>query len=455
MVGALSAVDPDAGDSVTFTLLDNDGGLFAVSGGNLVVGADLAGVTAATQNVTVRATDAGGLTFDKVFALSVTGIPGNTFAGDSGDNTLNGTLGNDRFQGFAGNDTINGDLGFDRAIYTDATAGIAFNLASGTVTGAGVGTDTLTGIEGIIGTNFADTYDAAGYSPAAPAHRAHGSVVDEFEGMGGDDTVTELINAQGAALTRVSYLDATAGVTVNLTTRVADGDASVGHDTFTNTISNVLGSNFADTLTGSNNPGGTVEVFEGRGGDDIINGGGSFDRSDYINDLTETTGITVNLAAGTVTGSSVAGNDTLRSIEAVRGTAFADHYDAAGSAAPAPTPARSGPSTSSPAAAATTPSSATAQRACPTTTPPPASPSTSRSERPTATPPADTTRSPASTPSRPPCSTTRCSETPTTTPSPGLPATTISTAVAASTPPPTGISTSSRQASPSTWRPAR
>jgi VCBS repeat-containing protein len=329
VIGALSGVDPDAGDTATFTLLDNDGGLFAVSGGNLVVAGSLTGVTAATQNVTVRDTDAGGLTFDKVLALTVTGIPGNTFAGDSGDNVLNGTPGNDRFQGFAGNDTINGGLGFDRAIYTDATAGIAFNLASGTVTGAGVGTDTLTGIEGLIGTNFADTYDATGFTggtgiPGTPVG------FNEFEGMGGNDTITGLINSQGAALTRVSYLDATAGVTVNLATRTADGDASVGHDTFTTTISNVLGSNFADNLTGSNNPTGTVEVFEGRGGNDIINGGGGFDRSDYNNDLTETTGITVNLAAGTVTGSSVAGNDMLISVEAVRGTAFADTYNAVG-----------------------------------------------------------------------------------------------------------------------------
>jgi VCBS repeat-containing protein len=329
VVGSLSGVDPDAGDTATFTLLDNDGGLFAVSGGNLVVAGSLTGVTVPTQNVTVRDTDSGGLTFDHVLALTVTGIPGNTFAGDSGDNVLNGTPGNDRFQGFAGNDTINGGLGFDRAIYTDATAGIAFNLASGTVTGAGVGTDTLTGIEGLIGTNFADTFDATGFTgstgvPGTPVG------FNEFEGMGGNDAITGLINSQGAALTRVSYLDATAGVTVNLATRTADGDASVGHDTFTNTISNVLGSNFADTLIGSNNPSGTVEVFEGRGGNDIINGGGGFDRADYINDLTETTGITVNLAAGTVTGSSVAGNDTLISVEAVRGTAFADTYNAVG-----------------------------------------------------------------------------------------------------------------------------
>ena len=41
-----------------------------------------------------------------------------------------------------------------QAVYTDATAGISFNLASGTVDGsaAGTGIDTLVNVEGIVGT---------------------------------------------------------------------------------------------------------------------------------------------------------------------------------------------------------------------------------------------------------------------------------------------------------------
>jgi hypothetical protein len=37
VVGALSSLDPDAGDGATYTLIDNAGGRFAISGGNLVV----------------------------------------------------------------------------------------------------------------------------------------------------------------------------------------------------------------------------------------------------------------------------------------------------------------------------------------------------------------------------------------------------------------------------------
>ena len=110
-----------------------------------------------------------------VFAGSVTFTPvAGAIPGDNNNNTLTGTPGNDVFQGFGGDDFINGLGGFDRALYTDATGGITVNLAAGTVTGAGVGNDTLVNIEGIVGSDFADTFNAAGFtgSPASPAPRS-------------------------------------------------------------------------------------------------------------------------------------------------------------------------------------------------------------------------------------------------------------------------------------------
>ena len=74
VVGALSALDPDAGDTATFTLTDNAGGLFAISGGNLVTTAPLDYEQAASHQVTVRATDAGGLTHDTVFTIATTNV---------------------------------------------------------------------------------------------------------------------------------------------------------------------------------------------------------------------------------------------------------------------------------------------------------------------------------------------------------------------------------------------
>ena len=91
------------------------------------------------------------------------------------------------------------------------------------------------------------------------------------------------------------------------------------------------GSEFADHIVGSNNLTGT-EVFQGRGGDDFIDGRGGFDRVLYWfrTDDNVTGGINVNMAAGTVIGDISVGTDTLRSIEAVRATNFDDTYNAAG-----------------------------------------------------------------------------------------------------------------------------
>src|SRR4051812_2096074 len=74
VVGALSATDPDAGDSVAFSLINNAGGRFALSGNNLVVanGGLLDFESSTSHSVTVRVTDSGGLTFEKVFNIEVT-----------------------------------------------------------------------------------------------------------------------------------------------------------------------------------------------------------------------------------------------------------------------------------------------------------------------------------------------------------------------------------------------
>ena len=159
-----------------------------------------------------------------------------------------------------------------------------------------------------------------------------GGTRNEFEGRGGDDFIT------GNGDTRISYLHATAGVTVTFSSWVpgqgasgtAIGNSSVGTDTF-NGVNGVRGSYFDDVFNGSNNDPNTVEFFEGRGGNDLINGGGGFDRANYF---FEDSGIVVHLAAGKVVGGANTGIDTLLSVESVIGTDFADTYTAAVDADP-------------------------------------------------------------------------------------------------------------------------
>ena len=337
MVGSLSAVDPDAGDTASFTLVDNANGLFAISGGNLVVAGALDYETAQSHQATVRVTDSANHTYDKILTIAVTDVAGVTLTGDENANTLvgtgeadtlNGLGGNDLLQGLADNDLLNGSLGFDRAVYTDATGGITVNLAAGTATGAGVGSDTLSGVEGVVGSDFADTFNAAGFTgltglPGVAAGQ------NEFEGRGGDDLIIGQTNALGQSVTRVNYLSATGAVTVDIAAGTADGNASVGHDTFSG-VSTVWGSAYNDTIYGSNNAAFTYETYEGRAGNDFIDGRGGYDSVTYNNDPTTTSGIVVHLAAGTVNGDATVGTDTIRNVEAARGTNFDDVFDATG-----------------------------------------------------------------------------------------------------------------------------
>ncbi len=251
-----------------------------------------------------------------------------TVLGGNGNDILSGDNGDDTLDGGAGNDILLGGQGVDLARYTNATGSITANLTAGIVSGAGVGTDLLTGVERIRGSSFADTYVATGFNAGSSPRPGTSPLFNEFEGMGGNDTIT------GNGHTRVSYLNATAAVTVDIAAGAGQGTApgdlaGVGVDSFTG-VNAVRGSNFNDVLLGSDNRKFSVENFEGRGGNDFIDGRGGFDRAVYSNDPAVTTGIIVNLAAGSVTGDAATGTDTLRSVEAARGTDFADTFDATG-----------------------------------------------------------------------------------------------------------------------------
>jgi VCBS repeat-containing protein len=76
IVGTLTAADPDAGDTHTFTLVDNASGRFGISGNRIVVanGALLNYEAGTSHSVTVRATDAGGLTYDESFTIGVQNV---------------------------------------------------------------------------------------------------------------------------------------------------------------------------------------------------------------------------------------------------------------------------------------------------------------------------------------------------------------------------------------------
>jgi VCBS repeat-containing protein len=331
VVGMLSAADPDSGDTFTYSLLDNAGGLFAIDHSNLVVAGAIDYEAATSHQVTVLVTDAGGASYQETFTIQVTDVAGQIITGTPNPDALSGTPeddqifglgGNDRLGGGGGNDLLDGGPGNDTATYLlSATGGLTVNLAAGVAFGAGVGTDTLHSIEGINGSNFADSYNAVGFGASIlNANIGSSGTFNQFQGNGGNDSIA------GNGNTRLLFTNASAGVIVDLAAGTADGDGSVGHDTLSG-VNGVTGSNFNDQLLGSAG----ADIFDGRAGDDYIDGRGNrLDQVRYGDDPNVSSGIVVHLAAGTVTGDVNVGTDTLRSIETVAVTKFNDVYDATG-----------------------------------------------------------------------------------------------------------------------------
>ena len=77
--------------------------------------------------------------------------------GNDGNDTLLGGAGFDNLTGGAGDDLLDGGADFDSVQYFDATGPVTVNLALGTASGAGIGTDTLISIENVRGSSYNDT----------------------------------------------------------------------------------------------------------------------------------------------------------------------------------------------------------------------------------------------------------------------------------------------------------
>jgi Ca2+-binding RTX toxin-like protein len=93
---------------------------------------------------------------------TLTGDDGNnTLIGNGGNDILTGNGGNDTVSGGTGNDAINGGLGSDTVDYSSFTEAITL-LASGIVNKGSFGTDTIVGVETVIGaTGQSNTIDAS------------------------------------------------------------------------------------------------------------------------------------------------------------------------------------------------------------------------------------------------------------------------------------------------------
>jgi Ca2+-binding RTX toxin-like protein len=227
----------------------------------------------------------------------------------AGDDWIDGGAGDDEIRTGAGNDTVvydaadsevsdEGDRGpygsplntFDTVDASSSTAGVTIDLNTN-----------YAGFERIIGSAFADTLTGNG----------NDNVFNVFEGGAGAD----ILNGGWDGSDTASYATSAEAVAVNLGAGTASGGDAEG-DTFS-AIQNLIGSAYADTLTGAdwNN-----NVLEGGAGADQLSGGDGFDTASYRGSAAA---VTVDLAAATASGGDAAG-DTLSSIEDLVGSKWND-----------------------------------------------------------------------------------------------------------------------------------
>ncbi|HYE43945.1 MAG TPA: hypothetical protein VEA15_11175, partial [Caulobacteraceae bacterium] len=259
--------------------------------------------------------------------------------GMGGDDTVLGGEGDDLLDGGVGDDTLDGGAGVDTADYHTFASAVTVSLAlAGAQNTVGAGTDTLAGIENLIGGFGDDQLTGDG-----DANRLTGGAgADRLDGGAGDDLLTGGAGADaligGSGYDRASYAAAAAAISINLTTGAHTGEAM--GDAFSG-VEQVVLSAHGDTFTGSASGDGAdggagSDSLMGAGGDDVLSGGDGNDRlvggagndaldggagtdqADYRN---ATAGVTVSLAAGTATGE---GSDTLSGVENVQGSAHAD-----------------------------------------------------------------------------------------------------------------------------------
>ncbi len=206
----------------------------------------------------------GGLGADRIDG----GFGADRLEGVAGSDTLLGEAGDDTLTGGAGADSLDGGIGSDVLSYSGDVVGVAVNLTTMTVGGAGshAAGDVIAGFENVEGGQGNDTLTG----DAGANVIWGGAGADILSGLDGDDNIVGGDGADtmdgGAGIDWLNYGDGLVGVSVNLATNVVSGGIAQG-DVIAN-FERVWGTFGDDTIVGST----AANLLAGNEGADSIDG---------------------------------------------------------------------------------------------------------------------------------------------------------------------------------------
>ena len=248
--------------------------------------------------------------------------------GGIGNDTINAGNGNDFIIDSGGDDTYNGNGDIDTLSYLSAAGGVTVSLrvtaAQNTIN---AGTDTITGIENLIGSNFNDTLQTKNGVNVIEGRDGDDIIVvdgtdsydDTFDGGNGYDIIRNFHVAAPLNGAESIYFDnETTFISIeeidaqNQQIRLGNATTIDFTPFLLTDVVDIFASNLADNVTGSTGD----DSILGRNGDDILNGGAGNDtidgggNNDTINGGADNDSLNGGDGDDTVNGGT--GNDNLR-----------------------------------------------------------------------------------------------------------------------------------------------
>ena len=281
-----------------------------------------------TVDLSDGAAEVGGYARGDVLS-NIEGLTGSRHAdrltGSAASNSFDGGDGDDILTGLGGGDALNGGRGNDTASYAGSNAGVTVDLSNNAASGGHAAGDTFISIENLTGSAEADMFTGTNQvniltgGGGADVLRGLGGR-DTLNGGGGDDRLNggagaDMLNGGGGSDT-VTYIDAGAGVTIDLGLNTAQNSANEANGDIFNSIENIIGSGHDDVIISNDAA-------------NNINGGAGSDTVSYAK---SNAGVTVDLSNSTAEVGGHAAGDVLSNIENFIGSDHSDTFIGDGNA---------------------------------------------------------------------------------------------------------------------------